>query len=83
MKIYNNLNLNRKHRNSVIAIGNFDGIHLGHLKVINEAKKMAKKKPMFGVSNYHKRTPKKRPGRIRKKYGPGVKRPKKYKGQGR
>ena len=49
----------------------------------NQTKKMAKKKPMFGVSNYHKRTPKKRPGRIRKKYGPGVKRPKKYKGQGR
>ena len=48
-----------------------------------QTKKMAKKKPMFGVSNYHKRTPKKRPGRIRKKYGPGVKRPKKYKGQGR
>ena len=23
---------------------------------------MAKKKPLFGVSNYHKRTPKKRPG---------------------
>ena len=23
---------------------------------------MAKKKPMFGVNNYHKRTPKKRPG---------------------
>ena len=44
---------------------------------------MAKKKAMFGVSNYHKRTPRKRPGRIRKKYGPGVKRPKKYKGQGR
>jgi hypothetical protein len=44
---------------------------------------MAKKKAMFGASNYHKRTPKKRPGRIRKKYGPGVKRPKKYKGQGR
>ena len=43
---------------------------------------MAKKKPMFGVSNYHKRTPKKRPGRIRKKYGPGVKRPKKYRGPG-
>ena len=48
-----------------------------------QTKKMAKKKPMFGVSNYHKRTPRKRPGRIRKKYGPGVKRPKKYKGQGR
>ena len=31
---------------------------------------MAKKKGLFGVNNYHKRTPKKRPGRIRKKYGP-------------
>ena len=42
---------------------------------------MAKKKPMFGVNNYHKRTPRKRPGRIRKKMGPGQKRPKKYRGQ--
>ena len=48
-----------------------------------QTKKMAKKKAMFGVSNYHKRTPKKRPGRIRKKMGPGQKRPKRYKGQGR
>ena len=39
MKIYNNPNLNRKHRNGVIAIGNFDGIHLGHQKVINKEKK--------------------------------------------
>ena len=39
---------------------------------------MAKKKGnLYGVSNYHKRTPKKRPGRIRKKMGPGQKRPKK------
>ena len=53
MKIYNNLNLNRKHRNSVIAIGNFDGIHLGHLKVINEAKKMAKKNKLpFGLMTF-------------------------------
>jgi len=45
---------------------------------------MAKKKGnLYGVSNYHKRTPKKRPGRIRKKMGPGKKRPKKYVGQGR
>jgi len=45
---------------------------------------MAKKKGnLYGVSNYHTRTPKKRKGRIRKKYGPGVKKPKKYKGQGR
>ena len=44
---------------------------------------MAKKKGnLYGVSNYVKNTPKKR-GRIRKKYGPGVQKPKKYRGQGR
>ena len=43
MKIYNNPNLNKKHRNGVIAIGNFDGLHLGHQKVIKEAKQKAKK----------------------------------------
>ena len=42
MKIYNNANLNRNHVNGVIAIGNFDGLHLGHQKVINEAKQKAK-----------------------------------------
>ena len=29
---------------------------------------MAKKKPLFGVNNYHKRTPKKRPGKHAKKF---------------
>ena len=43
MKIYNNTKLNQKHYKSVIAVGNFDGLHLGHQKVIKEAKKKAKK----------------------------------------
>ena len=43
MKIYSNANLNNKHLNGVIAIGNFDGLHLGHQKVINEARLKAKK----------------------------------------
>ncbi len=53
MKIYNNANLNRKHLNGVIAIGNFDGLHLGHQKVINEARQKAKKfKLPLGVMTF-------------------------------
>ena len=53
MKIYNNANLNRKHLNGVIAIGNFDGLHLGHQKVLNEAKQSAKKlKLPFGLMTF-------------------------------
>ena len=53
MKIYNNIKLNRNHLNSVIAIGNFDGLHLGHQKVLNEAKQKAKKKRLpFGIITF-------------------------------
>ena len=53
MKIYNNPNLNKKHCNGVIAIGNFDGLHLGHQKVIKEAKRKAKKNNIpFGVMTF-------------------------------
>ena len=53
MKIYNNLNISRKHKDSVIAIGNFDGIHLGHQKVIAQAKQKAKKKKLpFGLITF-------------------------------
>tara|TARA_Y100000389_G_scaffold154906_1_gene155491 strand:+ start:2172 stop:3080 length:909 start_codon:yes stop_codon:yes gene_type:complete len=53
MKIYKNVNLNKKHLNGVIAIGNFDGLHLGHQKVINEAKRKAKKKNLpFGLITF-------------------------------
>jgi len=53
MKIYKNPNLNLKHCNGVIAIGNFDGLHLGHQKVINEGKRKAKKNYLpFGVMTF-------------------------------
>ena len=53
MKVYNNPNLNKKHFNGVIAIGNFDGLHLGHQKVIKEAKQKAKKNKIpFGVMTF-------------------------------
>jgi riboflavin kinase / FMN adenylyltransferase len=53
MKIYKNAYLNKEHHKGVIAIGNFDGVHLGHQKVINEAKKKAlKKKLPFGIMTF-------------------------------
>ena len=34
----------KKHKNSILLIGNFDGLHLGHQKLFNLAKKYKKKK---------------------------------------
>ncbi len=42
-KIYNNFIIPRKLKKSILLIGNFDGLHLGHQKVCNEAKKYKKK----------------------------------------
>ena len=35
-------NIKKTFKNSVIAIGNFDGFHLGHTKVLNQAIKLKK-----------------------------------------
>jgi len=53
MKIYNNVKLNRNHLNSVIAIGNFDGLHLGHQKLFQFAQSYKKKYNLkIGVVNF-------------------------------
>ena len=44
---------------------------------------MAKRKSVFGINNYTKRTPKKRPGRHAKSYSKRTPSRKKYRGQGR
>ena len=43
MKIYKNFFIQPQHKNSVILVGNFDGIHLGHQKLFSLAKKYKKK----------------------------------------
>ena len=43
MKLYNSFNIKKKHKNSIILIGNFDGIHLGHQKLFKLAKIYKKK----------------------------------------
>ncbi len=50
MKIYKNFNIGNKFKYSAIAIGNFDGFHLGHQKVIKKGKQIAKRKKLkFGL----------------------------------
>ena len=39
MKLYKNFNISRNHKRSIILIGNFDGVHLGHQKLFKLAKK--------------------------------------------
>ncbi len=50
MKIYKNFNIGKKFQNSAIAVGNFDGFHLGHQKVIKKGKQIAKRNRLkFGL----------------------------------
>ena len=53
MKIFQNTSIPNNYKNSAIAIGNFDGVHLGHQKVFYETIKFAKKnKIKFGVLTF-------------------------------
>ena len=43
IKLYNNFKIKNQHKNSIILIGNFDGLHAGHQKLFNIAKNYKKK----------------------------------------
>ncbi len=53
LKIYKNFNLSKIHKKSILLIGNFDGLHLGHQKLFKLAGKYSKKhKVKFGVLTF-------------------------------
>ena len=54
MKHYYNFDIEVKHKNSIILIGNFDGLHLGHQKLFRSAQSYKKKyKLKIGVINFN------------------------------
>jgi len=43
MKIYKNFDISKNHKRSIILIGNFDGVHVGHQKLFKLANRYKKK----------------------------------------
>jgi riboflavin kinase / FMN adenylyltransferase len=53
VKLYKNFDININHKKSIILIGNFDGVHIGHQKLFKLAKLYKKKyKLKIGVINF-------------------------------
>ncbi len=53
VKLYKNFNIEKNHRRSIILIGNFDGVHLGHQKLFKLAQTYKKKYNLkIGVVNF-------------------------------
>ena len=50
---YKNFNIKKNHQKSIILIGNFDGVHLGHQKLFDSAKNYKKKENLkIGVVTF-------------------------------
>ena len=43
IKIYKNFKIKNCDKNSIVLIGNFDGLHAGHQKLFKQAQKFKKK----------------------------------------
>jgi len=53
MKLYENFNISKNYKGSIILVGNFDGLHLGHQKLFKLAKSYKKKfKLKIGVVTF-------------------------------
>ena len=54
VKHYFNFNIKKEHKGSIILIGNFDGLHLGHQKLFRLAQIYKKKNKLkIGVVNFN------------------------------
>jgi riboflavin kinase/FMN adenylyltransferase len=54
VRLYKNFNISKNHKGSIILIGNFDGVHLGHQKLFKLAKSYKKKHGFkIGVINFN------------------------------
>ena len=53
VKLFKNFNIDKKYKRSIVLIGNFDGIHLGHQKLFKLAQSYKKKYNLkIGVINF-------------------------------
>ena len=53
LKLYKNFSVSENHKKSILLIGNFDGLHIGHQKLFNFAKKYKQKyKIKIGVLTF-------------------------------
>src|SRR6056300_674000 len=53
VRLYKNFDINKNHKGSIILIGNYDGVHLGHQKLFKLAKSYKKKYNLkIGVINF-------------------------------
>jgi riboflavin kinase/FMN adenylyltransferase len=53
VRLYKNFNISKNHKGSIILIGNFDGVHLGHQKLFKLAESYKKKYNLkIGVINF-------------------------------
>ena len=53
MKVFRSFIIPKTYLNSVIAIGNFDGVHIGHQEVINEAVRVSNKNKLEFLRSNH------------------------------
>ena len=54
LKLYKNFSILKKHKNSILLIGNFDGLHTGHQKLFKLAKQYKRKfKIKIGVLTFN------------------------------